>query len=205
MTPGALRNRGETCAGPSWRTVWCPDKHAPSASSSTGRWYSPRNRTSLPATDTAASSFRSPSTSASTSCSASLRSGRYAYCSGCRSTSNIGSRISTAAICTMRSRIVGMPNGRCFPSGFGIHTRRTACGRYVLFLSSSASSPSHFCRPYSSMSSNVCPSTPARPGLPGSAPEHVRERRIDTPCHTTRRSDTWVLPSLWPATLLAAS
>src|ERR1039457_4406747 len=26
----------------------------------------------------------------------------------------IGSRISTAAICTTRSRIVGMPNGRCF-------------------------------------------------------------------------------------------
>ena len=34
----------------------------------------------------------------------------------------------TAAICTTRSRIVGMPNGRCLPSALGIHFRRTACG-----------------------------------------------------------------------------
>ena len=34
-----------------------------------------------------------------------------------------------AAACTTRSRTVGIPSGRCFPSGLGIHTRRTACGR----------------------------------------------------------------------------
>src|SRR5215831_1556112 len=39
----------------------------------------------------------------------------------------------------------------------------TGCGRYVFFLSSSASSPSHFSSPYFSMSSNVTPSTPGAP------------------------------------------
>jgi hypothetical protein len=29
-----------------------------------------------------------------------------------------------------RSLTVGIPSGRLLPSGFGIHTRRTACGRY---------------------------------------------------------------------------
>jgi NADPH:quinone reductase-like Zn-dependent oxidoreductase len=58
---------------------------------------------------------------------------------------------------------LGTPNGIYFPSGFGIHTRRTGCGRYVLLFSSCVSSSSHFCTPYSSMSSNVWPSTPAAP------------------------------------------
>ncbi len=54
---------------------------------------------------------------------------RYAYCSGCRSASKIGSRTSTAAVCTTRSRIVGMPSGLRPPFAFGIHTRRTGAAR----------------------------------------------------------------------------
>ncbi|SRR6266566_1692053 len=39
----------------------------------------------------------------------------------------------------------------------------TGCGRYVLLFSSCVSSSNHFFNPYSSMSSNVWPSTPAAP------------------------------------------
>jgi hypothetical protein len=38
----------------------------------------------------------------------------------CRSASKIGSSTSMAEVCTTRSRIVGMPNGLCFPSGLGM-------------------------------------------------------------------------------------
>jgi len=51
----------------------------------------------------------------------------------------IGSKTSTAAVCTTRSFTVGIPSGLCFPSGFGIHTLRTAWGEYVFSLSSLAS------------------------------------------------------------------
>ena len=44
---------------------------------------------------------------------------------GSRSASKIGSSTSLAAVCTTRSRIVGMPSGRSPPPGFGIITRRT--------------------------------------------------------------------------------
>ena len=52
-------------------------------------------------------------------------------------------------------RQIGMPSGLCLPSGLGMYTRRTGCGRYVSLRSSSASSPSHRSRPYASMSSKV--------------------------------------------------
>ena len=39
---------------------------------------------------------------------------------GRKSASNIGSNISFAAICAMRSLTVGIPSGRCLPSGFGM-------------------------------------------------------------------------------------
>ena len=68
------------------------------------------------------------------------------------------------------AQTVGMPSGRCFPSGLGMYTRRTACGWYVFFPSSSASSSSHFSTPYASMCSNDCPSTPG-------APPFARQRR----------------------------
>jgi hypothetical protein len=69
----------------------------------------------------------------------------------------IASSTKTAAVCATLSRIAGTPNGLCFPSGLGIHTRRTGCGRYVLLLSSCVSSSNHFFTPYSSMSSKVWP------------------------------------------------
>ena len=90
-----------------------------------------------------------------------------------------------------RSLIVGIPNGRCLPSGFGMYTRRTACGWYVFFLSSSASSSSHSITPHASR----CPRTSGRstPGAPSlierqrgpSIPQHVLP---STPCRTASRS-----------------
>ena len=52
-----------------------------------------------------------------------------------------------------------MPKGLSVPFGFGIYALLIACGWYVSFLSSGASSPSHRCTPYLSMSSNRTPST----------------------------------------------
>ena len=46
-----------------------------------------------------------------------------------KSASKIGSSTSSAAVCTTRSRTVGMPSGRSRPSGLGMYTRRTGCGR----------------------------------------------------------------------------
>jgi len=92
-----------------------------------------------------------------------LRSARWAYCSGCRSASNIGSSTRTAAVCATLSRIAGTFNGLCFPSGLGIYTRRTGCGRYVLLFSSCVSSSNHFFNPYFRCPPNVWPSTPAAP------------------------------------------
>src|SRR5437868_2117994 len=40
----------------------------------------------------------------------------------------MGSSTNTAAISAARSRIAGTPNGRCFPSGLGMYTRRTGSG-----------------------------------------------------------------------------
>ena len=60
-----------------------------------------------------------------------LRRGRKPYEHGRKSASKIGSSTSFAAICTTRSRTVGMPSGRCFPSAFGMYRRSTACGRYL--------------------------------------------------------------------------
>jgi hypothetical protein len=53
---------------------------------------------------------------------------RYAYCSGCKSASKIGSSTISVAVSTTRSRIVGMPSGLGLPSGLGMYTQRTACG-----------------------------------------------------------------------------
>jgi len=58
---------------------------------------------------------------------------------------------------------IGIPSGRSPPPGFGIMTRRTGAGRYVLVRSSSRSATSHSSRPCPSMSSKLCPSTPGAP------------------------------------------
>ena len=50
--------------------------------------------------------------------------------------------------------------------GFGIITRRTGIGRYVLATRSSRRPASHFSSPDASMCSNVLPSTPGAPALP---------------------------------------
>ena len=62
-----------------------------------------------------------------------------------------------------------------------MNTRRTAWGRYVFVLSSSASSSSHRSTPYASMSSNVWPSTPGAPPLVGTQP--VGELQDVLPVH----------------------
>ena len=43
-----------------------------------------------------------------------------------------------AAACTTRSPTVGIPRGLCVPSAFGIYTRLTGFGRYVLSLQCTA-------------------------------------------------------------------
>ena len=64
------------------------------------------------------------------SASVALRFGRNPYEHSWKSASKIGSITSFAAICTTRSRTVGIPSGRCFPSAFGMYRRRTGRGRY---------------------------------------------------------------------------
>jgi hypothetical protein len=84
---------------------------------------------------------------------------------GSRSASKIGSSTSFAAVCTTRSRIVGMPSGRSPPPGLGIITRRTGWGWYVLVRSSASMPPSQFSSPAVSIAAQVMPSTPGAPLL----------------------------------------
>jgi hypothetical protein len=57
---------------------------------------------------------------------------------GRKSASKICSSTILRDCCTTRSVTVGVPNGRDFPPGFGINTRRTGEGRYVPSLSAEA-------------------------------------------------------------------
>ena len=88
----------------------------------------------------------------------------------------IGSSTNFAAVCTTRSRIVGMPSGRSPPPSFGIITRRTGWHRYaprvwlrqpvgMLLRNSSPSRVSQSSSPAASIRSNVIPSTPGAPLL----------------------------------------
>jgi hypothetical protein len=63
------------------------------------------------------------------------------------------------------SRMVGMPNGRLPPPGFGIITRSTGCGLYVLSRNCSLMPDNHSSKPSDSICSKVTPSTPAIPQL----------------------------------------
>lgn len=84
---------------------------------------------------------------------------------GAQSASKIGSSTSLAAVCTTRSRIVGMPSGRSPPPGFGIITRRTGAGRYVLATRSFLMPASHSSNPAASIAAKLIPSTPDAPPL----------------------------------------
>ena len=76
--------------------------------------------------------------STSSACVA-LRRGRNPYEQSLKSASKIGSRISFVAICTTRSRTVGMPNGRFRPSAFGMYRRRTIAAGTCLLAARSGS------------------------------------------------------------------
>src|SRR5216684_930811 len=60
---------------------------------------------------------------------------------------------------------VGIPSGRSPPPGFGMITRRTGCGLYVLLRSSSLRPFIHSPNPRDSMVSKLSPSTPGAPSL----------------------------------------
>src|SRR5262249_29538636 len=70
-----------------------------------------------------------------------------------------------AAVMQTRSRKVEMPNGLSLSLAFAMYTLLIGSGRYVSCLSASASSPSHRCTPYASMSAKSRPSTPGAPLL----------------------------------------
>src|ERR1700720_2250948 len=162
-----------------------PKKSARSASTTSG-W--PRNS--------------SPST-LTTACWAFLP-GRYAYCSGGRSASKIGSSTSIAAVMQTRSRTVEMPSGLSLPLAFGMNTRLIGSGRYVSSLSASASSASHRSTPYASMSAKSRP-PPVRPCWSGTGHRHVPGCLHGSSCRTRHRSDSQLLPSLSRVTPSAAS
>lgn len=130
-----------------------------------------------------------------------LRSARDAYCSGGRSASIIGSMTNNAAVGTTRSRIAGLPKGRCLPSGLGIHTRRTGLGRYVLPLRCSARSPSPRSTPHAALAAKFRPSTSGAPPLTRRGPT----RPQDTPCRARRGTAGSATPWLWRAAPPATS
>ncbi len=82
-----------------------------------------------------------------------------------KSASKIGSIMIFAAICTTRSRTVGIPSGRCFPSAFGMYCRLTGEGRYSPARRSACIPSRNWATPCSSMDRNVAWSTPAAPPL----------------------------------------
>ena len=90
----------------------------------------------------------------------------------------MGSITSLAAVCTTRSRIVGIPRGRSPPPGLGIITRRTGIGRYVFSRSSLCKAVSQSSRPSASdLPSNVTPSTPGAAPL-SSASSHAWSKML---------------------------
>src|ERR1035441_2421838 len=72
---------------------------------------------------------------------------------------------SFAAICTTRSRTVGIPNGRCFPSAFGMYRRFTGEGRYRPARNAASISAKNSPTPRCSIAWIVSASIPAAPRL----------------------------------------
>ena len=90
------------------------------------------------------------------------------------SASKIGSSTILTAACTIRSRTVGIDNGRCsLLPGLGMNTRRAGSGRYRRSFRSAASSPRSRSIPYPSTSASVMRSMPAAPRL-RRTPSHAR-------------------------------
>ena len=106
-----------------------------------------------------------------------------------KSASKIGSSTSLAAVCTTRSRIVGMPSGRSPPPGFGIITRRTGCGPVRLRASSSRRPASHSSstRRFDLPRRSPRP-RPARPRWRSPARRHGAECLRDRSCRRAGRS-----------------
>ena len=77
----------------------------------------------------------------------------------------VRSSTSFADICTTRSRIVGMPSGRFFPSAFGMYRRNTIDGRYVPSRSATPIPSRKVPTPLCSIATSVTLSTPAAPLL----------------------------------------
>ena len=102
-----------------------------------------------------------------TTCTACVadRRGRKPYDDSLKLASKIGSSTSRHACCTTRSRTVGMPRGRDRPSGLGISTRSTGCGRYAFAFRSAASSARNVSTPERSIESIETPSTPGAPAF----------------------------------------
>ena len=105
-----------------------------------------------------------------------LRFGRKPYETARKSASKMGSNTSVTAICTTRSRTVGIPSGRRRPSAFGMYRRRTGGGRYLPARRAEASSLNIRSTPYCSTAANVSPSTPAPPRLRFTR-RHASQRR----------------------------
>jgi hypothetical protein len=104
------------------------------------------------------------------------RFGRNPKLHGRKSASKIGSSTIFSAAPTMRSRTVGIDNGRCsVVPGFGMNTRRAGLGRHRPSLRSSANSPRSRSTPYSSTSARVILSMPGAPSLRRTA-THARHR-----------------------------
>jgi len=76
-----------------------------------------------------------------------------------------GSITTFAAICTTRSRTVGIPNGRCFPSAFGMYRRFTGEGRYRPARNAAWISAKNSPGPRCSITWIVSASIPAAPPL----------------------------------------
>src|SRR5215472_6995661 len=91
--------------------------------------------------------------------------GRNPYLHNWKSASKIGSSTIFVAICTTRSRTVGIPNGRCFPGSFGMYRRLTGSGRYRPSRSAAWISAKNSPTPRCSIAWIVSASTPAAPRL----------------------------------------
>src|SRR6266487_4364089 len=106
---------------------------------------------------------RPPRRRIASSASVALFFGRKPYEQVLKSASKIGSTTTLAAACTTRSRTVGIPNGRCVPSVFGMYCRLTGCGQYMPVRRRCCISRRNVSTPSCSIIDSVSPSTPAAP------------------------------------------